>query len=152
MASIIQDPGLIVYDRLFFELSGGNYDVYISQDSPIFIEEYFIIRPIFKDLFVANPDNLCDFKHKNRSTTLNSKNKMKNWGERLSIHFIIYSESKKRELVGLGIKIATKSKINLESFSITPKGRVQKIMFLITRALLESTFHKIKYQNIVINL
>lgn len=152
MTSIIQDPSLVVYDRLFFELSRGNYDVYFFHDSPTFIEEYLVVRPIFKELLLANTEKLTLLSNKNRLIADFPKNKMKNWGERLSIHFIIYSESKKRELVGLGIKIATKSKINLESFSTTPKGRVQKIMFLITRALLESTFHKIKYQNIVVNL
>jgi hypothetical protein len=91
MTSIIQDPSLVVYDRLFFELSRGNYDVYFFHDSPTFIEEYLVVRPIFKELLLADTEKLTCLSYKNRSMARFSKNKMKNWGERLLIYLIIIS-------------------------------------------------------------
>lgn len=89
MTSIIQDPSLVVYDRLFFELSRGNYDVYFFHDSPTFIEEYLVVRPIFKELLLANTEKLTLLSYKTRSMALYTKNTMKSWGKRLLIYLII---------------------------------------------------------------
>ncbi|MHA1941889.1 MAG: hypothetical protein ACW97P_09195 [Candidatus Hodarchaeales archaeon] len=152
MTSTSTDHRKVVYDRLLFELSLGNHDVYLFYDSPIMIEECIIVRPMFKEKFIANSNKYTLSSHQRRSLAFNHKKDMKNRRERLLIHFNTYLENKKEELVGLGITIATKSKKSLESISTTPDGRIRKIMTLISRALLESPFHKIVCEIVILNI
>ena len=43
MTNLLQDPLVLIYDKLFFGLTLGNFDLHVSTDSGL-LEEFLIIR------------------------------------------------------------------------------------------------------------
>ena len=43
MTNLLQDPSVVIYDKLFFGLTLGKYDLHISTESGL-LEEFLIVR------------------------------------------------------------------------------------------------------------
>ncbi len=60
------------------------------------------------------------------------------------IFFIIYKTPATGRLLGLGIRIITPDNNTSIALAMTPEERVQKVMYLLSRGLLRSFYHRIE--------
>jgi hypothetical protein len=145
MTNILQDPHLVIYDNLFFGLSLGKTDIYLLSESNWISEESVVLRQIYTDRLHELKRILpYHFKVQNGMSAV-SKNCHFIKHDGLFFQFIVYSDVTSRKLVGLSIKVTCKSKNVLEKFGKSSEDRLQKIMFLLSRGLLKSYFHRIEY-------
>jgi hypothetical protein len=114
------------------------------------IEEFVLVRQIYKDGATHLDDILAYYLGKASRLISRSEHRkfLKNCG--LIIQFINYSDLANRQLIGLGLRIISESKITLQAFDASSEGRIQKAMFLLSRGLLKSRFHRIEFENIEI--
>jgi hypothetical protein len=120
----------------------GRYDIHLlNQRSEQLIEEFVIVRQIYRD------------KKLKIKMELNNQNNnyLKEKDDRtpdLVIRYITYSSKKNGDFIGLGVRIFPRDKTTLEVFGNSYEMRIQKILFLLSRGLLESLFHTIEQRNI----
>jgi hypothetical protein len=141
LSSFVQDPESLLYENLFFFLSCGTYDrglnAYFMNYS---IEEFFIVNEDWKDrikyLEEIIPVQTQCFIRENvcRNSSLSTTD--------FQIFFVIYTVAGR--LLGLGIKIITAEYDKLDALAISPEDRLRKVMYLLSRGLLQSFHHRIK--------
>ncbi len=150
MTTLLQDPHLVIYDNLFFGLSLGKYDIKLINESEWIIEEFVLVRQLYKDRLPQLELLLPYYTIKAYTMISTSENKKFLESSGLFIQFINYSDLTNRELIGLGLRITSNSKITLQTFGASSEDRIQKIMFLLSRGLLKSLFHRIEHEDIEI--
>lgn len=151
MTNLLQDPLVLIYDKLFFGLTLGNYDLHVSTESGL-LEEFLIIREEYYyklGLLEKLLPNLV--KNSDHDATFDSQKQFYQ-SNRLIIDFIIYSTLKSKEIFGLGLRVRTIDRLTLTFLGASSENRIQKIMFLLSRGLLKSSFNQINQKNIVIEL
>ncbi len=150
MTDLLHDPHLVIYDNLFFGLSLGKTDIYLINESGWISEESVVVRPIFLDR-LNELEKILPYHFKTQGGVSSiKKNHLFIKNEGLFIQYIIYSNSTSQKLVGLGIRVTAKSRTILQTFGRSSEDRLQKIMFLLSRGLLKSNFHRIKYLEVEI--
>ena len=151
MTNLLQDPSIVIYDRLFFGLTCGKFDLHFSTESGL-LEEFIIIREKFcsnlalLENFLPNQIGKAYYKASYES----QKQFLQQNG--LIIDFIIYSSLKSNEIIGLSLRILANDKFALAFLGTSSESRIQKIMFLLSRGLLKSSFHQINQKSILIEL
>ena len=151
MTNLLQDPSVLIYDSLFFGLTLGNYNLHVSTESGL-LEEFLIIREeYFNQLgllenilpkLMKNPDHAVTCESQKQFYTSSG----------LIIDFIIYSDLRNNEIIGLGLRIRASDRLALAFLGVSWENRIQKIMFLLSRGLLKSSFHQISQKAIVLEL
>ena len=149
MTNLLQDPHIVIYDNLFFGLSLGKSDIRMIMESKWIIEESVLVRQVYKDR-LAQLRSILPYYSSNALKEISSKTQSFIENSGLFIQFINYSDLTNRELIGLGLRITSDSKIPLQVFGASSEDRVQKTMFLLSRGLLKSLFHWIEYKDIEI--
>ncbi len=149
MTTMLQDPHILIYDNLFFRLSLGKCDIRIFKESEWFTEEYVLVRPVYQNRLVLLKDILSSSSDRlKRSISKENGNFIEKSGQ--FIQFINYSDITNRELIGLGLRITSNSKISPQILETLMEDRIQKIMFLLSRGMLKSQYHRIDYLDIEI--
>jgi len=151
MTNLLQDPSVVIYDKLFFGLTLGKYDLHIRTESGL-IEEFIIVREkYYSKLYLLErilPNHvnraIHEASHESQNQFLKSNG--------LIIDFITYANSKNNEMIGLSLRVLTKDKITITFLGTSSENRIQKIMFLLSRGLLKSPFHWIKQRSVLIKL
>ena len=65
---------------------------------------------------------------------------------------VIYSDLNSNEILGLGLRIRALDRLTLAFLGDSSENRIQKIMFLLSRGLIKSSFHQINQKAIVLEL
>jgi len=151
MTNLLQDPSVVIYDKLFFGLSLGNYDLQISTESGL-IEEFLIVREKYYYQLLRLKSILPTHMKKAYYESAFESHKQFLQSNGIIIDFITYSNLKNNELIGLSLRVITNDKFTLTFLGTSSETRVQKIMFLLSRGLLKSSFHQINQKSIVIDI
>jgi len=151
MTNILQDPSVVIYDKLFFGLSLGKYDLHISIESGL-LEEFLIVREKYNNKLGLIESILPNYMKKAYYEASYESQKQFLQSSGLIIDFITYSNPKNNEIIALGLRIITNDRFALTFLGTSSENRIQKIMFLLSRGLLTSSFHQINHQSIVIEL
>ena len=151
MTNLLQDPSVLIFDKLFFGLTMGNYDLHVSTESGL-LEEFLIIREEYYGKLGFLEKIVKDFLKKSNLIITNDYQTQKFNLNRLKIDFIIYSSLKRKEILGLSLRIRTNDRLALSLLGASSEKRIQKMMFLLSRGLLRSSFHQINQKTIVIEL
>jgi len=150
MPNLIQDPLIVIYDNLFFGLSLGKFDLMLIREARWVIEEFILVRQVYKD-GVDQLETVLPYisaKVSNMISNTNFKRFIENQG--IFIQFLNYSGLIDQKLIGLGIRIISETKENLQALGVSPEDRIQKVMFLLSRGLLKSRLHRIEFENIML--
>ncbi|MHA1236790.1 MAG: hypothetical protein ACTSQ9_03905 [Candidatus Hodarchaeales archaeon] len=151
MTNLLQDPSVVIYDKLFFGLTLGKYDLHISTESGL-LEEFLIVREKhYCDLSLF--ERILPY-HLQKAFHEVSYEPQKQFlqSNGLIIDFITYSSSKNNEMIGLSLRVITNDKFALTFLGASSEKRIQKIMFLLSRGLLKSSFHQINQKSIKLKL
>ncbi len=151
MTNLLQDPSVLIYDKLFFGLTLGNYNLHVSTESGL-LEEFLIIRENYYSKLKLLEKILLDLLKKSDYAATYESQKQFFQSNRLIIDFIIYSNLKNNDLLGLGLRVRVYDRLTLAFLGSSSENRIQKIMFLLSRGLLISSFHQINQKAIVIEL
>ncbi len=151
MTNLLQDPSVVIYDKLFFGLTLGNFDLHISTESGL-LEEFLIVREKYYSKLVLLESILPNHMKKayNEASYESQKQFLQSNG--LIIDFITYSDPKSNEIIGLSLRVITNDRFTLTFLGTSSENRIQKIMFLLSRGLLKSSFHQINQKSIKLKL
>jgi hypothetical protein len=142
---ILQNPDWVSYENLFFFLSLGKYDTSILvSESKIHIEEFLIIGEPWKDQieYLENVIGILTQRFIRRSEfdhLVNFKSSIE-----FKIFAILYITPNTGRLIGVGIRLVTASSKISSTFAPCSEDRLQKAMYLISRGLLNSSYHKVE--------
>ncbi|MHA1994476.1 MAG: hypothetical protein ACW97Z_08060 [Candidatus Hodarchaeales archaeon] len=150
MTNLLQDPHIVIYDNLFFGLSLGKFDIIMITETYWTIEEFVIVRQVYKE-GAAQLEAILPY-YSGKASNMISRSDLRSFIENsgLFIQFINYSDLANRQLIGLGVRIISENKITLQAFGASSEDRIQKVMFLLSRGLLKSRFHRIEFEDIEI--
>ncbi len=151
MTNLLQDPSVLIYDNLFFGLTLGKYHLHVSTESGS-MEEFLIIREAYYCKLELLEKIIPNLMKKAGNIATFSSQKPFFQSNRIIIDFIIYSNLNDRELLGLGLRVKAYDRMTLTFLGTSSENRLQKIMFLLSRGLLKSSFHQINQKCIVIDL
>ena len=151
MTNILQDPLVLIYDKLFFELSLGNFNLRVTAKSGL-LEEYFIIREEYYSKLGLLEKILPFHTEKSYYASVCNSEEHAFKCSRLLIDLIIYTNVRNNELFCLGLRVHSFCKLTLSLLGASSKCHIQKIMFLISRGLLKSPYHQINQKTIRIEL
>ena len=151
MTNLLQDPSVVIYDKLFFGLTLGNYDLHISTELGL-LEEFLIVREKYYSNLQLFERILPNYMKKAFQDVSYEPQKQFLQSNGLIIDFITYSNSKNNEIIGLSLRVITNDKFVLTFLGTSSENRIQKIMFLLSRGLLRSSFHQINQKSIVLKL
>lgn len=136
LANFIQDPEVILFESMFFWLTLGKYDTVISSDfENCRYEEFIILSEDWKDRI----------HYLEKIISIQTKRFFKERGTffTLDITFVIYTTLITAQLIGLGIRIFSPTSHSLTEFALSPEDKLQTIMYLLSRGLLKSYYHRI---------
>ena len=151
MTNLLQDHLVVIYDNLFFGLTLGNYDLHLTTESGL-LEEYLIVRDKYSYKLQAIERILrTNLEKANSKSILDTKKQLLNFNG-LIIDFITYSNPKNKEIIGLSLRVITNDRFNLTFLGNYSENRIQKIMFLLSRGLIKSSFHIINQKSFFIEL
>jgi hypothetical protein len=151
LTNLLQDRLVVIYDKLFFGLTLGNYDLHISTELGL-LEEFLIVREkYYRKLETLERILRKNLEKANSEAFFNSQKQLLD-SNGLIIDFITYSDPKNSEIIGLSLRIITKDKFTLSFLGTSSENRIQKIMFLLSRGMLKSSFHLINQKSILIEL
>ncbi|MFX0013230.1 MAG: hypothetical protein ACFE98_01390 [Candidatus Hermodarchaeota archaeon] len=138
--NFIQDPESILYENLFFWLTVGKYDTILEGDLEGYhYEEFIIVKDEWKER-ILYLENIVPIQTQRFLRELGSINARKIFhNSHFKIYFVIYTVVGR--LIGLGLRIITRN--NFYDLASTPEDRLQKSMYLLTRGLLRSFYHRI---------
>ena len=140
LSSFIQDPESLLYENLFFFLSCGTYDRVLNADFMNYnYEEFFIVNEDWKDR-IKYLEEIIPVQTQRFIRQKVSRNS--GLAAEFQIFFVIYTVAGR--LLGLGIRIITAESDKLEGLAISPEDRLRKVMYLLSRGLLQSFHHLIK--------
>ena len=90
MTNLLQDPSVLIYDKLFFGLTLGKYDLHVSTESGS-MEEFLIIRGAYYCKLELLEKIIPNLMKKAGNISTSSSQKPFFQSNRLIIDFIIYS-------------------------------------------------------------
>ncbi len=147
---ILSDPDWIQYENLFFFLSLGKFDsTFVTKTSESLIEEFLILGEPWKDQIEYLKTVIEILTQENIRTTHSKQNLYLDQSVDFRILIIIYTTPNTGRLIGIGIRIVTVNSSISSTFASSSEDRLQKAMYLISRGLLQSRYHKI-VQNICV--
>ncbi|MFX1517231.1 MAG: hypothetical protein ACFFC6_13085 [Promethearchaeota archaeon] len=134
--SFVQDPESLLYENLFFFLSCGTCDKVLNTDFMNYhCEEFFIVSELWKDRIKYLSEIISI------QTQRFIRQELKITAD-FQIFFVIYTVT--GNLLGLGIRIVTIDADTSDALAISPEDRLRKTMYLLSRGLLHSFYHRIK--------
>ena len=151
MNNLLQNPSVVIYDKLFFGLTLGNYDLHITTESCL-LEEFLIIREKYYCKLGLLKRILPNHMKKAFSRVSYEYQDHFLQSNGLLIDFIRYTDPKNNEIIGLSLRVIANNELTLTFLGPSSENRIQKIMFLLSRGLLKSPFHLIKQKSILIEL
>jgi hypothetical protein len=147
---ILSDPDWVTYENLFFFLSLGKFDTtFVTKNSDSLIEEFLILGEPWKDQIEYLKTVIEILTQENIRTTHYKQELHLDQSIDFRILIIIYTTPNTGRMIGIGIRIVTVNSSISSTFATTSEDRLQKAMYLISRGLLKSRYHKI-VQNICV--
>ena len=141
---ILSDPDWITYENLFFFLSIGKFDTtFVTKNSESLIEEFLILGEPWKDQIEYLKTVIELLTQENIRNTHFKRNLYLDQSVDFRILIIIYTTPNTGRMIGIGIRIVTVNSSISSTFATTSEDRLQKAMYLISRGLLKSKYHKI---------
>ena len=147
---ILSDPEWVIFENLFFFLSLGKYDTtLVTTNSESLIEEFLILDEPWKDQIEYLKTVIEILTQETIRNTHSKQNLYLDKSVDFRIFIIIYTTPNTGRMIGIGIRIVTVNSSISSTFATSSEDRLQKAMYLISRGLLKSRYHKIE-QNICV--
>ena len=147
---ILSDPEWVIFENLFFFLSLGKYDTtLVTTNSESLIEEFLILDEPWKDQIEYLKAVIEILTQETIRNTHSKQNLYLDKSVDFRILIIIYTTPNTGRMIGIGIRIVTVNSSISSTFATSSEDRLQKAMYLISRGLLKSRYHKIE-QNICV--
>jgi len=138
MQNLIQNPENLIFENLFFFLSLGKFDTIISKEYPNYLyEEFLIVSEPWKDHLSYFEEIIPILLDKEQEKSFQKEESF------TEINFVIYTAPMTGHLIGLGIRFFMTTNNHSPLLEVNQEHKLQKMMYLLSRGILNSNFHQI---------
>ena len=138
MQNLIKNSENLIFENLFLFLSLGKFDTQFSKEFPNYLyEEFLIVSEPWKDHLAYFEEIILILLNKEQDILLRKEEPF------TDIKFVIYTAPMTGHLIGLGIRFFMTTNNPSPVLSLTQEHKLQKVMYLLSRGILNSNFHRI---------